>query len=109
MHRGGVKQNKLKASLKLKDGTSYAAGLSAVVAFVGNGSTLATLTIGGRTFRIRASKLCKYVTGFDRPSQQDLEEWSEDSGCETISGDWVEPDGWGPDGAPSWLLALGLI
>jgi len=105
-----MKQNKLKTSLKLKDGTTYSSGLSTVVAFLGNGSILATLTIGGRTFKIRASKLCKYVTGFDRPSQSDLEGWvSDDGGCETVSGDWVEPDGWGPDGAPSWLLALRMI
>ncbi len=43
------------------------------------------------------------------PSKHDLHEWCCDSICETPTGDRVEPDGHGPDGAPSWLLALGLI
>jgi len=43
------------------------------------------------------------------PSVEDMTEWLTDGQCETPSGDEVEPDGHGPDGAPSWLLALGLI
>lgn len=38
-----------------------------------------------------------------------LEAWAGDSVCETVTGDTVEPDGTGADGAPSWLLALGMI
>lgn len=43
------------------------------------------------------------------PSVRQLEEWVSDCQCETPTGDIVEPDGHGPDGAPSWLLALGMI
>lgn len=43
------------------------------------------------------------------PTQAELEEWIGDGLCETPSGDSVEPDGTGPDGAPSWLRCLGLI
>jgi hypothetical protein len=43
------------------------------------------------------------------PSEASLREWSMDSVCETLSGDTVEPDGYGSDGAPSWLIALGMI
>ena len=43
------------------------------------------------------------------PSMRTLEEWQNDSMCETVTGDRVEPDGVGPDGAPSWLIALGFI
>lgn len=43
------------------------------------------------------------------PSQRTLEQWHSDGGCETPSGDWVEPDGDGPDGAPSWLKLCGCI
>jgi len=32
-----------------------------------------------------------------------------DSVCLSIGGETVEPDGWDSNGAPSWLLALGLI
>lgn len=44
------------------------------------------------------------------PSLKTLERWHhEDGGCETPSGDMVEADGTGPDGAPSWLRLLGMI
>jgi hypothetical protein len=43
------------------------------------------------------------------PSRRTLEEWMTDSVCESVTGDTVEHDGHGPDGAPSWLLALGMI
>ena len=45
----------------------------------------------------------------DLPSLQDLMAWNEDGICETPTGHRVEPDGTGPDGVPSWLLALRLI
>lgn len=43
------------------------------------------------------------------PSMRTLEEWTNDCMCETPTGDIVEPDGTGPDGAPSWLLHFGMI
>lgn len=43
------------------------------------------------------------------PTLAELEEWDSDGVCETPSGDRVEPDGEGPDGAPSWLRVLGMI
>lgn len=39
-----------------------------------------------------------------------MKEWVYDSVCESVTGrHTVEPEGIGPDGAPSWLLAMGLI
>lgn len=43
------------------------------------------------------------------PSPEEIERWLFDGVCPTPTGDEVEPDGQGPDGAPSWLVALGLI
>lgn len=43
------------------------------------------------------------------PSLRTLQEWEDDGRCETPTGHVVEPDGHGPDGVPSWLLALGMI
>ena len=45
---------------------------------------------------------------FKVPDQEQLEEWVNECGCETVAGEWTEPDGW-TNGAPSWLLALGMI
>ena len=44
------------------------------------------------------------------PSQEDLQEWTSDGGCEAVAcGCWVEPDGHCRHGNPSWLIALGWI
>lgn len=43
------------------------------------------------------------------PDVEDLERLVCDSICPSLTGDSVEPDGHGPDGAPSWLLVLGLV
>ena len=43
------------------------------------------------------------------PSLQVLVAWHEDSVCEPPTGHRMEPDGTGPDGAPSWLRSLHLI
>lgn len=43
------------------------------------------------------------------PSIRTLDAWANDGVCESVTGDTVEPDGRGPDGAPSWLLALHYV
>ena len=43
------------------------------------------------------------------PSLRQLEEWASEAGCGTPTGEYVEHDGAGADGAPSWLRALGMI
>ena len=60
--------------------------------------------------------LCRLATGnvvrvtsvFKEPSIASLEEWSEGI-AEAVDGAQVEPDGYSPNGAPSWLLVCGLI
>lgn len=43
------------------------------------------------------------------PSMATIERWLNDGVCETPTGHRVEPDGFGPDGVPSWLLILGFV
>lgn len=45
----------------------------------------------------------------DLPSEAEIAAWVTDSVVEATDGEEVEPDGYSPDGAPSWLLALGMI
>ena len=45
----------------------------------------------------------------DRPTMEDLEEWTYDSVCEATDGCIVEPDGRCEHGHRSWLLVLGMI
>lgn len=49
-------------------------------------------------------------TGFNKPpGLAALERYSNDGIAKTCTGARVEPDGFGPDGSPSWLICLGLI
>jgi hypothetical protein len=53
----------------------------------------------------------KFFTGFRKcPSLNSIQklEW-EKGACMTPTGHKVEPDGFGPDGSPSWMLVLGVI
>jgi len=62
---------------------------------------------------LRASRLVsasQYFTGFNKaPTMNTLGKWDMDGVAKTPTGHRVEPDGWGPDGSPSWLLVIGLI
>ena len=52
----------------------------------------------------------KLLRGFPKPpSMSQMERWMENGVANSIDGKRVEPDGISPSGAPSWLLALGLI
>lgn len=51
----------------------------------------------------------RITSAFKAPSMTTLEKWSYDSVCKTPTGKRVEPDGYGDDGSPSWLLVFGLI
>ena len=46
---------------------------------------------------------------FYTPQFEAIDLWVHDSVCETLDGQQVEPDGVGPIGCPSWLLALGIV
>ena len=43
------------------------------------------------------------------PSISTLEKWERDGFCKTVTGEKTEPDGYGSNGAPSWLLVMGVI
>ena len=43
------------------------------------------------------------------PTMSDVKRWTFDSRCEALDGCTVEPDGRCPHGAPSYLIALGMI
>jgi hypothetical protein len=44
------------------------------------------------------------------PTLNTLSKWEYEGGfCKTVLGEKVEPDGFGPSGAPSWMLVAGVI
>ena len=60
------------------------------------------------SIRCRAVRYLKYFGGRE-PSEKTLEKWVNEGWARTITGHKTEPDGYGPDGSPSWLIALGMI
>lgn len=51
-----------------------------------------------------------WLRGFSKaPSIKTLERQYMDGIVKTCTGKRVEPDGYGPDGSPSWLLVLNMI
>jgi hypothetical protein len=89
--------------LSLKDGTIIPKGT--VLDWKGPGKME---TVGLFDYRGRELKM-RYRSVIQTPSMDELEEWSNDGICESVFGERVEPDGHDEDGAPSWLLAMGMI
>lgn len=64
---------------------------------------------------IRATRTAKMKDTFygkfsKMPSPRTLEKWEWEGGyCLTVTGHKTEPDGFGPDGSPSWMLVAGII
>lgn len=52
----------------------------------------------------------QWLTKFTKmPTMRTLEKYSWDGIAKTVIGEKTEPDGFGPTGAPSWLLVVGII
>lgn len=120
-HQAGVRA--LKLHMKLKNGDDVPAGTKVDVKFRGRGNQSGHVNCelltdwqgpSGRDYRrepivFSIARLPIWVSGFRKPSFSQLEKWLGDGVAMTPTGKRVEPDGWGPDGSPSWLLALGMI
>lgn len=65
-------------------------------------------TVGIFNYRGRDIKM-RYRSVIKQPSMNRLNRMAMDSVCDTVFGNKTEPDGHGPLGEPSWLLALSLI
>lgn len=115
---------KVKKDLVLKNGDVVPKGTSVRVIFLGEhdpkGRSLCDLALAwtspttGRDYErepMRSSimRLPDQVTGITRPSFSQLEKMVDAGVATTPTGKRVEPDGYGPDKSPSWLLVLGYI
>jgi hypothetical protein len=99
---------RLSQELKLKNGQVFGVGTRATITFEG---VMVVLHFNESvSAKIKASRLPFYFEdNFDQPDEETLEDWVYEGLCETVTGYPCEPDGFGEDGSPSWLLALGLI
>lgn len=67
-------------------------------------------TFDGNTVKSQAARAHKWLKGFSKePTLHRLEKWIDDGVCLTPLGHRTEPDGYGPNGEPSWLLIERLI
>lgn len=104
----------LKKEIKLRDGTVIPVGSKGDVLFNQGQNSVASAgfdSLGGRRVNLSNKNLFDY---FGRPftkvpSLTSLEKMSDDGVASSVTGKRVEPDGFGPDGSPSWLLALGYV
>ncbi len=58
--------------------------------------------------RLATGNVVRVTSVFKEPSLATLEKWSEGL-AKAVDGSPVDPDGYSPDGAPSWLIVCGLI
>lgn len=114
-----------KKDLKLKNGDVVPKGTRAEVRYLGerdpHGRTLAHLVMEwvspttGRNYRfdpmrVSITRLWEMVGGVAKPpGLARLEKMSDDAVATTPSGKRVEPDAWGSDGSPSWMLVMGVL
>lgn len=109
-----MRKSKVKRAIQANNGKIIPAGSPVKVEWSDERHRLAVSGIGlngePTTVYLSPGKASDYLTGFKaQPSDKALERASFDGVCPTLTGARVEPDGYGPDGMPSWLVALGLI
>lgn len=89
--------------IKTKDGNTLPKGLP--VTFIPDKPSrcLVHSPLRAEPYQVRVS------SAFKAPSFNTLEKWGMDGIAKTPTGKRVEPDGYGDDGSPSWLLVFGVI
>ena len=101
----------LKKKLSLKDGTVIEAGEKGTLRFNEQTPRQAVVDFDVRPNTKLGCRLLGDYFGrpfMKEPSMKALENMG-DGIAKSVTGKKVEPDGYGPDGSPSWLLALGMI
>lgn len=94
---------KTQKDIKLKDGSTLPKGLP--VTFIPDKYSRCLVHSPTRSepYQVRIT------SAFKAPSVATLTRWGFEGYCKTPTGHKVEEDGHGPDGSPSWTLALGFI
>lgn len=104
------KKYTISKPIKWKDGSVTEAGESVEVSYKRGNHTTAFLMLDGTPKGVRITNLSMYLKGYPKmPGMAALEKMSDAAVVPTPSGYKVEPDGYGPDGSPSWMLVAGVI
>jgi len=114
IHLAATKTYLAARDIKFKDGSVIPARAPVTVTY--RGDLFAILTHGGvqHTTKVRnlpgVRNTAGLLKGFPKaPSLSQLEKWTSEGYSKTPSGEKVEEDGYGSDGAPSWHLIWGVI
>ena len=107
-----MKNITLKRPVKLKSGVSFDVGAKMVVEFVtdkgpsGHERSYMQIThpVSGESY-----KTANWSGYFTPPSVATMQRWSDSGIAKSVTGGKCEMDGYSDDGAPSWMLALGMI
>jgi hypothetical protein len=97
--------------MKMKDGSVIPAGSVVRVSFREDKPEIAMVEFMYSPYKIKTINLFKYIgRPFTKvPGSAALERMVDDGVAKTVTGKRTEPDGFGDDGSPSWLLVLGYI
>ena len=108
IHLAATKTYLAARDFKWKDGTVLAKGTPVTVTY--RGDLFAVLNHDGLQHTTKVRNLPAILKGFPKaPSLSQLEKWTNEGYSKTPSGEKVEEDGYGSDGAPSWHLIWGVI
>lgn len=102
--------SKTLVEIKWKDGTSTPAGQPVHIWFCPKvNANWMYVVSGDRVYQTRIANSSKYAGFKKQPTMRTIEKYSWDGIAKTVTGCKTEPDGYGPDGSPSWLLVISLI
>jgi hypothetical protein len=103
--------SKAKRELKWKDGSVTPEGTPVHIDFCEIRPGRIYVTVGETVYQTGlANKGYERFTGIGKvPGLRTLEKYSNDGIAKTVTGEKTEPDGFGSDGSPSWMLVVGII
>jgi hypothetical protein len=102
--------SKTKMELKWKDGSVTPAGSPVHIDFCELRAGRIYVTDGDKVYKTGLVNAPKYYTGINKiPTMKTLQKYMWDGIARTVTGEKTEPDGFGTNGAPSWLLVVGII
>ena len=98
-----------ETAIAFKDGRMIPKGSGVLIDWAEYPSRGSVVIYDEKEYRMSGWGIGQMLCADEPPSRNQVEEWVYDSVCPTPTGHEVEPDGYGPDGCPSWLLLMGLI
>jgi len=103
---------KVKKEIRFKSGKVIPLGTPVTFKFIndGMGVSIDIPSLNMAEVKLRTRSAVLLLSKFTKePSIKTMENWMSTGIAKTVTGHRTEPDGHGPDGSPSWLLAMGLI